>query len=523
VRRLRLLYPFLFAVLPLLNVLTRNPGGSKPADFATLIVVVLLFWALVYALVAAVSPQGWTSPVVPLIVFAGVLWFYSYPTVRSLARIARRTPAALLVTTVVLLILAVATVAALRWLAGRPRYLDRVTNFFGLTGVLLVMWSGFRVVSDQIAARAAVQTSRLARELSRPVVPHGSHSRARAARDIYLLILDEYANSSVLQERFGFDNHEFEDSLRQLGFVVPAAVRSNYVHTMVSLPSLLNFSHLTQLTTELGPRSSDPTLPDYLVENNRTAAFLKSRGYQFIFFPSQWWISTTHNRNADWEFHAWSGLNPAREATRSDLRRAFVGTTPLALLHRNDAYDADHVKRTLSAIARLPARNRPAFVLGHVLNPHYPYVFDPGCHTLPVRPNASWGRGREKAYIGQLRCLNRLLLETVGGILQHSDPAPIILLVGDHGTNSLGYSEAESAAAVSPAQARERFGAFGAFFLPAGGAEQLPDSLTLVNLIPGVLNYYFNAGIQPAPDKLYMSLEETPYLFVEVDPQSLSP
>ena len=29
-------------------------------------------------------------------------------------------------------------------------------------------------------------------------------------RDVYLIILDEYANSSVLRERFGFDNRQFE-------------------------------------------------------------------------------------------------------------------------------------------------------------------------------------------------------------------------------------------------------------------------------------------------------------------------
>jgi hypothetical protein len=94
--------------------------------------------------------------------------------------------------------------------------------------------------------------------------------------------------------------------------------------------------------------------------------------------------------------------------------------------------------------------------------------------------------------------------------------------VGDHGTNSLRYSQAESAEAVSPAQARERFGAFGAFFLPDGGAGQLADSVTLVNVVPTVLNYYFDAAIPLAPDKLYMSLEKTPYLFAEVDPAALA-
>jgi hypothetical protein len=93
--------------------------------------------------------------------------------------------------------------------------------------------------------------------------------------------------------------------------------------------------------------------------------------------------------------------------------------------------------------------------------------------------------------------------------------------VGDHGTNSLGYSEAKSAEKVSPEQARERFGAFGAFLLPNGGSQGFADSVTLVNVIPMVLNYYFEAGIPLAPDSLYMSLEQTPYRFAPVDATSL--
>lgn len=522
-RPLRLLYPFLFVVLPVLNVLTRNPGGSTLGDVATVVGVLLAACAAVYALVAFASRRGLASPAVPLIVLAGIVWFYAYPLLRRLYRFAHGTPAPAVVTGAMVLVLALATAAGIWWLLRRPHYLDRVTTFFALTGLFLVAWSGFRIVSDQIAARTALRSSRLARELSGPVprnsvaspVTHGPR------RDIYIIILDEYANSRVLRERLGFDNRQFEDSLRQLGFTIPRVIHSNYVHTLLSLPSLLNFSHLTRLGAELGTHNTDPTLPDYLVENNRTANFLKTRGYEFLFFPSQWWISTEHNRNADWEFRAWSGFNPARAATESDLRRAFVGTTPLALLHDNDAYDADHVKRTLAAIERVPVRQEPTFALAHLLNPHFPYVFDADCHSLPRRPNRGWGQGREDAYLEQVRCLNTLLLRTVTTLLQRSAPAPIILLVGDHGTNSLGYSDAPSAEAVSPSQARERFGAFGAFHLPDGGARGFADSVTLVNVVPKVFNYYFQAGIPLAPDSLYMSLEKTPFLFAPVDPASL--
>jgi hypothetical protein len=123
-------------------------------------------------------------------------------------------------------------------------------------------------------------------------------------------------------------------------------------------------------------------------------------------------------------------------------------------------------------------------------------------------------------YIRQVECLNDLLLGLVTSLVQRSSPAPIILLVGDHGTNSLRYSSAKSAETVSPAQARERFGAFGAFYLPEGG-RILADSVTLVNVIPTVLNHYLGAQIPLVPDSLYMSLEQTPYLFAPVDPASL--
>jgi len=57
--------------------------------------------------------------------------------------------------------------------------------------------------------------------------------------------------------------------------------------------------------------------------------------------------------------------------------------------------------------------------------------------------------------------------------------------------------------------------------LPAGGGRLFADTVTVVNVFRKVLNHYFDAGIPPAPDELYMSLEHTPYNFVRVDPATL--
>lgn len=482
-----------------------------------MLAVVLAGGGVLYGMVLLLGRRRIAPPVAALVVFLVVLWFYCFSTVSRWAQEAFPGAAGLLGPGVVVAV----TVAAAWWISRRPALLARAGTFLTLMGALLTVWFLSRAALHLIRSRDVAERSALAAELSRPLPAPPARLTAGGPehRDVYLVVLDEYANSSVLKERFGFDNRVFEDSLVRLGFTIPRVFRSNYVHTLLSLPSLLNFSHLTRLTHELGPRETDPTLPNYLVEHNRTAAFLKARGYRFVFFPSQWWISTRHNRNADSEFTAWQGFDPARDATRSDLRRWFVRVT---VLPSDYGYDADHVKRTFEGLGQVPSIADPTFVFAHVLNPHRPIVFTAdNCAALRGRAPRAGLSGREDGYIRQIECLNSMVLEWVSGLLSRSSPAPIILLVADHGSNSLRYSSAKSAETVSPAQARERFGAFGAFYLPDGGGRLFADSVTLVNVIPKALNYYFNAGIPLSPDSLYMSLEQTPYLFAPVDPASL--
>ena len=511
------MYPFLFAVLPLLNVLAGSPGGSSLSDMGILVALVLAGCAVLYGVALLLIRGRLNPPVAPLFVFLTVLWFYCFITVSRWAQEALPGAPGLLVAGAIVAV----TAAGAWWLSRRPALLDRAGTFLTLMGALLTVWFLSRAALHLIRTRDIAGRSALAAELSRPLPAPPVRLTAGAAepRDVYLVVLDEYANSSVLKERFGFDNRVFEDSLARLGFTIPRVFRSNYVQTLLSLPSMVNFSHLTRLTEELGPRETDPSLPNYLVENNRTVAFLKGRGYRFLFFPSQWWISTRHNRNADSEFTAWRGFDPARDATRSDLRRWFVSVT---VLPSDYGYDADHVKRTLQGMAQVPSISDPTFVFAHVLNPHRPVVFNASnCPALRGRSSRAGLSVGQDAYIRQIECLNSLLLDLVTGLLRSSSPAPIILLVGDHGSNSLRYSSAKSAETVSPAQARERFGAFGAFYLPDGGGRLFADSVTLVNVIPKALNYYFEAGIPLSPDSLYMSLEQIPYLFAPVDPGSL--
>lgn len=508
-------YPFLLITIPVLHVAANHPGQASLDDLVAILAALLAGCAFVFLGVWLAVGNRWQGRLAPLAVLVAVLWFYGYG--RAANYLASRLGPEL---HFVLVPLGLAlTVGAGWWLLARPLWLDRLVTLLSLTGVLLLAEFGARIVTARWQSRERLRHSGLVR-LSQPVrVQTGTHPTG-PRRDVYLIILDEYANSSVTQEQFGFDNRLFEDSLRRLGFVIPRQVESNYLHTTLSLPSLLNAAHLMDLGGELGPHTVDPTIPNYLVENNRTVTFLKAQGYRFVFFPSRWWLSTRHNHNADLEFHAWPPLS-ARELSHTELRRSLRAISILGAFQGDFVDDVDHVARTFEGLARVPRLGGkvPTFVLAHVLKPHRPYAFEEHCRPRPLHVHGRRGRAhaRGQGYVRQVHCVNSMVLRLVDVLLRTSAVPPIILLQGDHGTKTLGAPGARSVARVTPTAARERLGAFGAYYLPGGGAAEFQQSVTLVNVLGNVLRYYFGADLPRESDDMDLSVTRAPYVFHRVD------
>jgi hypothetical protein len=510
-RRITHAYPFLFAIIPVVRIVAAYPGWAGLGDAAVVIATVLAGCGVVYGL-ALLATRRRSGGLPPLVLLAVVLGFWGYPRVAALVE-----HRASLSHPVLLPLWAAASVGAIWWLVRRPALLERAETFLTLTGGLLVVWFALLIGVAQYRSARAVRQSSVVRRLAEPIrIQPGASVGPK--RDIYLIVLDEYANAEVTGRVLGFDNRVFLDSLRRLGFVVPA-VHSNYLHTFLSLPSMLNASHIAGLSGELGRRSIDRTVPDYLVEHNRTVPFLKSQGYQFAFFPSLSWEATSHSSQADVEFHAWHGLDLAREVTRSGLRQILNETSLLRYFDRGGArLVRRHVVRTLAAIAQVPKMpGPPVFTFAHVLSPHGPYVFDRGCGPARQRTGGTRSQRKAVAYVEQIQCLDRMVLELVTTLLRTSELPPVILLQGDHGSKSLHFDQAASAEQIPLAAARERLGAFGAYYLPDDAREAFGDSVTVVNVMGNVLRSYLGAALPREPDDMYLSVHDAPYAFKRVD------
>jgi hypothetical protein len=507
------LYPLLFAGLPFVHVVASNPGQSR---LTTLALVVLGLWAgfgLLYLVVGWSLRNRASAPLTPLIVLAFVAWFYLNPVAQHLVERATGASVSPLLPIPMGLLLAV---GALSWIGRHPRIRDGANAVLPMIAVLLLAWSAIRIASNEIHTRRAIARSALVAELAAPVRAAPIRSLWRDKPDIYLIVLDEYANSAVLRELFGWANKDFEDSLRTLGFTIPTLVRSNYAQTTLSIPSLLNFAYLNQLTDDVGRRSNDRSVPNYLLENNRLVRFLKAQGYRFVFFPSEWWRATDHNRHADQEFRVDGGPSLQRALAASELEKLLWRFTLLGATGSPFPVQAEYIKRTFNGIRRLETKAAPTFVFAHFILPHSPYVFDARCESKVAQFHGM----PDRRYLDQVRCANALILDLVGTLVSRPGRPRIILLQGDHGSGMRGYNTSSSERGVTPAQAEERFGAFGAYYLPRGGGRLFADTVTVVNVLRKVLRYYFGAVLPDEIDRFYMSMEY-PFDLVQVDPTTL--
>jgi hypothetical protein len=271
---------------------------------------------------------------------------------------------------------------------------------------------------------------------------------------VYVIIMDAYERDDVLREFHGYDNSPFLNSLEDLGFYVAYGSLSNYRHTELSLSSLLNMEYIQDFPERFGTRPNQQWDIVQLINHSRVRRELECLGYVTVAFETgHFW---TEWNDADYYLNRTSGAlgGGALAGKISRLESMFLETTvarglidgwtvsqegsppaPLDFL-------VDYRERILFAfdqLAVVPSLPSPKLVFVHILSPHPPMVFGPQGEPVSEADfeTASPGPARDspllQAYADQVTYLNTRLLQNLRIILAEPGPAPIILLMGDHG------------------------------------------------------------------------------------------
>ncbi|MAF44093.1 MAG: hypothetical protein CMI54_08065 [Parcubacteria group bacterium] len=254
--------------------------------------------------------------------------------------------------------------------------------------------------------------------------------------NILYIIPDGYARSDILLDVYGYDNSPFENSLKDMGFTIGHGF-SNYVHTHLSLSSILNMQYLDPTDWNLDYGTENHQYAKQMIEDNSVMKTLKENGYTLINIDSQF-EATRSNPLFDHNLCSTS-------ATDNELLILFSNT---ALVPRGFGLQGDQHENRLCAFDNVPygtgSAIEPYFVMMHIVMPHPPYLFDADGNRLEATPfsfGMDWD-GRDKwdtheAYIGYLEFFNQNIIDTI------SQFDGLIIIQSDHGTHQIEWDEVE--------------------------------------------------------------------------------
>jgi hypothetical protein len=325
--------------------------------------------------------------------------------------------------------------------------------------------------------------------------------------DIYLVVLDGYARSDVIEQIFGYDNAPFETALSESGFEVYSEATANYPITHFSIPSLLNMSYMHG---DQGPISNADLskLAENIAGNNAVVRTVKANGYQYLHGET----ISQYNRCGDQVDFCLNG--PFLDMTMYRL----LQNTPIgALFYSATADPATWLNiqridqmRDWKSVERVLGRG-PKFTFLHLILPHPPLFLDRDCQmrfdpdlrgSEMIRDDIPADRQdkRHAAWVEQIECANRATLD----FIEQLEDDDVLIVTADHGSDAT-YRLFGDVGQYTADDLAERMPIFTAARVPQTCRGEIPEDVALVNLFRYVFACLADEAPDPLPDRTFVA------------------
>jgi hypothetical protein len=492
------IHPFLFAIYPIIALRNYNIIYVNITSVVRSIGISLLLTSLLCLLLRSFIKNVDKAS---LITTFAVILFFSYGHVylqfqAAFGKAIRHSH---------LILIFVVILALLSTLALKLQNIKGIRQFLTVTGFSLLFFSVSQSIGHDLRTYQANAQANFEHELVL-TSQRTNDKNEQALPDIYLIILDAYTRSDVLQNRYNHDNSDFIQGLTGLGFYIAECSQSNYMITRYSLTSLMNMDYLQNFTN----MQSMPDLKESVV--NQT---LRSLGYVTVGFENRAGdhldldedIILSRDRLALGSLDMTGGPNEFEAELFQttflklfyDIPQLIPGFNPARL--EQTEYN-EHYLQTLYILEELkhvPDIPGPKFVFAHILVPHTPYIFTPDGKFL-MNPDEISG------YRNNVQFVDGQILPAIHEIIANSEVPPIVIIQGDHGP--IGVK-------VAP---EDRMSILNAYFVNTETKTYLYESITPVNSFRVILNSYFGFKFPLLEDASYYAKNAS-----EFTPESIIP
>ena len=323
---------------------------------------------------------------------------------------------------------------------------------------------------------------------------------------IYLLVLDEYASSSSLKERFSFKN-DLDSFLVDHKFHLINNSQSNYNFTPFSIASLLNLAYLDGFQKEkIGSDDYQQILS--LIKRNKLVEILEGNGYliqnRSIFdFEKQPAYSNSPFlpeglsilRNQTFFKYIYHDIGWILLKYRN-VFSGFYQHTVMQTKHHNENV-IQEIRKTASS-----EKKQPVFMYAHLNMPHPPYYYDSLARERPVDSIVYELKNKIEnpaTYLSYLKYTNNIIKSLVSYILDQEKGNAIIIVAGDHGYRSHITNQ------------QHMFSNMNAIYIPQYLNSDTPSNhMTLVNEFRYIINTISRKQIKLLTDSTILLIDEKP-------------
>jgi len=520
------LYPFLFALFPILTLWNTNFGRMGNLEIILPITLSLIISGVVFLLFRLIL-GNWTKSALftSLLIFL----FFSYGHIfnllvgNSLFGVRENQPRNFIVAWLIIFLAGSYLIFRYGKKAGA------INQFLNVVGVALILMTGIQIGIQQIHA-ANISRQRLQEIAKAGAASANVHLSSNPnSPDVYLIILDGYMRDDKLMRSYHFDNSAFLKQLTDMGFVIPSCTQSNYTWTQLSMSSELNMNYLDSLGIPLDPTTytQDFSLLSEFIQHSLVRANFASLGYKMVTFKTSvefmditdsdiyiqdktsFWQNFVDTTEFDDMLSQTSILrlynylqqkSPALAKVAAKAQKVISAISPQNLVQSRsfDEVRYETILNDLNQITNVPDIPGKKFVYMHVPAPHA------SLHSFFILgPDGSFDfqKSQDIGYPNAVTYLNSRIIPILKTIIAKSARPPIIILSGDHGwkqsTNTRPFN-------------------LNAYYLPDGGSKIIYPTITPVNTFRSIFNYYFGGNYPQLKNTTYFSKSYYPYKFTEV-------
>ncbi|MGN6415963.1 MAG: sulfatase-like hydrolase/transferase, partial [Pseudobacter sp.] len=273
-----------------------------------------------------------------------------------------------------------------------------------------------------------------------------------------------------------------------------------------SMASILNMEYMDRQKKGKQPVREEIIDCGIAIRNNKVVSFLSNNGYEIVNYST--FDLANHPARVKQEFIPVSTRLIMEETLLYRLCDEFSWffnlyprlSSLLPVPSREEgAYESQKaIQLTIDESSR--KTEKPKFVYGHFLIPHWPYLYDAKGNRQPeiFQPKGNRMQDTAVAYLNYLEYGNMQIRKLVDSIQTNTGNKAVIVLMSDHGfrgTDDPGYQFI-------------RFHNLNALFLPDKQYQQWNDSVTSVNQFRILFNTLFRQQYKMLNDSFITIFEE---------------